>query len=430
MSIALANNKLTGANIATASALNLATYLAFQLCIINALGPGSETDAFVASSTIPQFILAVVGGSFTYVLVPMLSTKTTDEQRVYSWSLLYSSGCIFTAAALFLYATADFWLRLTVPGFSEASVSLALSLFSVQVLSLPLTAISAVQFALHQGRERFAIAEYKLFLGNVLAIAMVLYLIPSHGVYGAVWAAVCRLLFHCFLLNSELGTPTKVRGSFASLRDAFRRAKPLLIGSAYYRTEPVIDRYLLSNASAGLLTIYYLVDQVYAGTSQFLNKWLTSPVIPSLSKCHEAGQLESFRRIYLRTVLRNVATSLAILFALVLSAVVALAPVVELLGGKPSDWQNVWWVLVLLSGVLIGSAGGQIASAAFYARNDTTTPSKISIIAYTIFVPCKVFAFFQWGVPGLAIVASAYSLNNFLWQLALMSGKLPKERSQ
>jgi putative peptidoglycan lipid II flippase len=426
----LARNKFTSANIATASALNLATYLAFQLCIINILGPGPETDVFVASSTIPQFILTVVGGSFTYVLVPMLSIKTADEQRVYSWSLLYSSGFIFTLVALLLYATADLWLRLTVPGFSEASISLTLSLFSIQVLSLPLTAISAVQFALHQGRERFAIAEYKLFCGNALAIAIALYLIPVYGVYGAVDAAVCRLLFHCFLLSSELGAPTQVRGSLASLHDAFRRAKPLLIGSAYYRTEPVIDRYLLSSANAGLLTLYYLVDQVYAGTSQFLNKWLTSPVVPHLSRCYEFEQLGSFRKIYLRTVLRNVAISLAVLVVLVFTAFAALAPVVELLGGNPNDWQNAWWVMALLGGVLIGSAGGQIASAAFYARGDTKTPSQVSIISYTVFVPFKVFAFYRWGVPGLAIAASAYSLNNFCWQLAIMSGKLTIELPQ
>ena len=227
MRVPLTRAKLGSANIAAASAFNLATYLAFQLCIINALGPGSETDAFVASSTIPQFVLAVVGGSFAYVLVPMLSTKATGEQRTYAWCLLYSVGCIFMTAAAFLYVSADFWLRLTVPGFSEETISLTTSLFCVQLLSLPLTAISAVQLALYQSRERFAIAEYKLFLGNVLGIALVLSVLPTYGVHGAAWAAVCRLLFHCTLLMPELETPTKVRGSFVLLADAFRRAKPL-----------------------------------------------------------------------------------------------------------------------------------------------------------------------------------------------------------
>ena len=122
--------------------------------------------------------------------------------------------------------------------------------------------------------------------------------------------------------------------------------------------------------------------------------------------------------------------SLVILAVLVSGAVLALDAVLNLLGGEPSEWREVWWVMALLGGVLVGAAGGQIASAAFYARGDTTTPAKLSIIAYTVFVPCKVFAFFRWGVPGLAIVASAYSLNNFVWQLALMSRRLAKERDR
>jgi peptidoglycan biosynthesis protein MviN/MurJ (putative lipid II flippase) len=91
---------------------------------------------------------------------------------------------------------------------------------------------------------------------------------------------------------------------------------------------------------------------------------------------------------------------------------------------------------VALAGFLIGGASGQIAATTFYAMGDTRTPTRMSIITYSIYIPAKIIIFLRYGLLGLALVNSIYLLVNLTILVVLLEkfslpGKLnPQDTSQ
>ncbi len=65
---------------------------------------------------------------------------------------------------------------------------------------------------------------------------------------------------------------------------------------------------------------------------------------------------------------------------------------------------------------------GLITSSTFYAMGDTRTPTRMSIITYTLYIPAKVFGFLRYGLLGLAVVSSAYLFLNLVIQVLLLEG--------
>ena len=87
-----------------------------------------------------------------------------------------------------------------------------------------------------------------------------------------------------------------------------------------------------------------------------------------------------------------------------------------------------WWIMVALSGLLIGGCTGQVTSGAFYAMGDTRTPTMLFIVTYTVYIPIKIIVFLRYGVIGLAATTSLHLIINFLIQLVLLEmTHLPRE---
>jgi peptidoglycan biosynthesis protein MviN/MurJ (putative lipid II flippase) len=78
---------------------------------------------------------------------------------------------------------------------------------------------------------------------------------------------------------------------------------------------------------------------------------------------------------------------------------------------------------VLLGGLWIGGLLGSLTSSAFYAVGDTQTPTWMTVVLYTLYVPLKFWAFYRWGMEGLAISISGYYLLSVGIQLLLLYRK-------
>jgi putative peptidoglycan lipid II flippase len=78
----------------------------------------------------------------------------------------------------------------------------------------------------------------------------------------------------------------------------------------------------------------------------------------------------------------------------------------------PVAIEHLWWLLLLLSGVWVGGAAGQILSTSFYAQGDTRTPTLVGVAGFSVAIVLKVVAFRRYGIEGLAVAASLYYLLN------------------
>ena len=407
----------------TLSAVNIGISFLFQWYVLIQLGPGVETDALFSGMTIPQLVLAVISGSLMHVLVPLLAGESEDCLRHDAWGFLILIGGLFGLLAVLLYAAAPWWVPLTVPGFDGAAQALTVELTRIQLIGMVFAAINGVQWAAYHARQQFLWAEFTPILSSVFALLLLIWALPRFGVIAAAWIGVLRMSMQTLLLAPGMGIPVRPDLKGAAIQQAWQRIKPLLFGTAYYKTDPLVDRFLLSTASSGSLSLYYLGQQIYGAASQVLNKAITAPLVPVLSMFHKAGDKTGFRRVYYLKLLQVSAISLAGLLILGLFGQVLLAFLVGHGNVSAGNVAELWWIMIWLGGMFLGGAAGQITSTSFYTCGDTATPTRMSMLTYTAYIPGKIITFHYWGVAGLAIVTSVYYMANLSLQIYLLEKK-------
>jgi len=398
------------------SAANIGIAFLFQWYVITQLGPGIETDALFAGMTLPQLVLLVISGSLMHVLVPLLAGEEEDRLCHDAWGFLVLVGGLFSLLATILYMTAPWWVPLTVPGFGDAGQALTVELTRIQLIGMVFAAINGVQWAAYHARQQFVWAEFTPILASAFALLLLVWALPRFGVIAAAWISTLRMGLQTLLLAPGMGRPVRPDLKSVAIQKAWKRIKPLLLGTAYYKTDPLIDRFLLSTASSGSLSLYYLAQQIYGAVNQVINKAFAAPMVPLLSRRYKAGDKDGFRRAYRRKILQ---VGLISVSGLLILGLFGQAMLDLLIGHGNVSADNVgklWLIMLCLGGMFVGGALGQISSSAFYASGDTTTPTRLGIYTYTFYIPAKVVLFYHFGVLGLALSTSFFFLVNFLLQ--------------
>ena len=407
----------------TLSAANIGIAFLFQWYVLTQLGPGIETDALFAGMTLPQLVLAVISGSLMHVLVPLLAGEDEDRLRHDAWGFLVLVGGLFGVLATVLYVTAPWWIPLTVPGFDAAGKALTVELTRIQLIGMVFAAVNGVQWAAYHAKQQFVWAEFTPILVSAFALLLLIWALPRYGVVAAAWISTLRMGLQTLLLAPGMGRPVWPDFKSPAISAAWQRIKPLLLGTAYYKTDPLVDRFLLSTAGSGSLSLYYLAQQIYGAVNQVINKAIAAPLVPLLSKLHKAGDAEGFQQAYRRKLMQVGAISLV---SLLLLGLFGQAMLVLLVGHGNVSADNVkelWWILIWLGGMFVGGVAGQICSNSFYACGDTITPTRMSMLSYTAYIPCKVAAFYIWGLVGLATATSIYYMTNLSLQVYLLEKK-------
>jgi putative peptidoglycan lipid II flippase len=406
--------------LAALAGANILLSLLFQWYVITQFGVGIETDALFAGMALPQLILSVVSSSLTHVLVPLLATENELTFRQNAWGFFLNVSGLFTLLALTLFLTATYWVPWLVPGFSDSARVLTISLTRIQLVSMIFTASVSVLWSVYHARQRFIWVELSTLLSNVIALILILKLLAIYGITAAALVIVLRTALQVGLLIPGLGRWQRPEWNSSAMREAWRRIRPLLIGTAYYRTDPLVDRFLASMAPAGGLSLLYIGQQIYGVAGVVVEKALAAPMVPQLAIEADAGRWSAFRRIYRKRLLIVGGLTLLGYVVLLITGERLLNVLIGYGGVTAGNVQLLWLIMVALAGFVIAGAMGQITSITFYAMGDTRTPTRMSIITYTIYIPAKVLGFMYYGLIGLAVVTSIYLFVNLIVQILLL----------
>src|SRR3972149_2559662 len=95
--------------LALLSAASIGLTILFQWVVLTQVGPGPETDALFAGTTVPQLVLAVISASLTHVLVPLLAGENRERVRQDTWTFLALIVALFGLIAVVLALLASWW---------------------------------------------------------------------------------------------------------------------------------------------------------------------------------------------------------------------------------------------------------------------------------------------------------------------------------
>ncbi|WP_240494725.1 lipid II flippase MurJ [Vibrio breoganii] len=400
--------------LALLSSVNIVSVFVLQIVAFNIIGVSNETDALFLGLSIPTIILSITVTSLNNVLVPMLSGIGRAETKVIVSSMIVvlCGGAI--AVTILLALTIDFWIPVLAHGFDYETLLLAKKLTLVQLTSIPFSILYSIQWSLLNAKKKHIRAEAVPAMTSFIMFPIIVFAIFEIGIWGLAVAMPARVAIQSLVLLPYTQAISIKGFDLATVRIVLRRLKPLMLGSAYYKSEPVIDRSLLTSSNDGVLSMFYFSQQIYAALGQILTKAIVTPSIAKMAHHYHNQENLEFANVYRFTYKKL----LLICFAMSLLLIFIGKPILELVinfrGQSPEVVSENYFILLLLFGSFIGNLIGSLASGAFYAIGNTKLPSYVSMFTYTVYIPAKILVYLWYGVYGLAITVSLYSLLNVL----------------
>lgn len=413
------------------AALQLASSFLLQLIVLSLLGAGSQTDAWVAAQAVPLVVFSVLSVALQGAWQSRLATAT--EQQLWLSTQKTAQGqllLVFGGALLVLGGTAELWVRWLFPGFSEAQATIAVRMTRILLVGTLLNGQAALLTTALRARERFVGPEAVALGGSVGAILLAALTVPRFGIEAAAWVSLARSVCVCAILFWLAHRPAPSLVAAWHDHEGWKQSRPILIGSAFYKTGPLVDRFWSSLAPTGGMTLFNLVQTGMGALAMVLERSLCTPVTPQLARLAEGRDFATMRRLYRRSIAR---VSVAAGAALV--ALLALYPAWPHLAGPllkldAAASTTAWWLCVVLLGYLHPAAAGSVVVSSFYALGDSHTPVRVGIIGFTVSLALKAAGFLLAGLMGLALATAMHYMGNMLVMCWMLERRLNGLSSQ
>ncbi len=407
----MSENRRTALSLIVVSAASLMQIInQFLFFKVNAslYGATAETDPLWFALAIPTFLVAVVTGSLSYVLVPDLVAKFEDEkQQETAWQLASFIGLLTLLLSalitLLVWVFAEPICRLLyeqkIAGQQQDAVSLLRTL-SVQVVLTG--AISWAQAVLHS-RHQFAVAAVGGVVGTAAGLAVVFWY-GKYGIEVVAWAinlgSLVSLSIHLLPIVGRLGMP------FADTQNLLRLLAifwPLLLGAIFLKVSPLVDRVWASQLDPGSLTRINYADRIVMALLTVGTSSLSLIAFPQLAEHFASGGKSGFANHFALCFRRMLLLIVPIAVGVSVFSVMITSDLLE--GGMftAEDSQVVGKLVTVLMGMFIGASLGELLARGFYVLGDTRAPTLIGVVSLAVGLILKYILFQNFGIWGIAI---------------------------
>ena len=397
---------------------HLGVQFALQVVLARYFGASAEMDAYYAALALPTVLSAILTGSLAYAFLPVFVARRERAGPEAAWSMAMNFLVLLVGVSAALALAGTIWaspiVRHLHPGFSATQVGRTALLF--RVLSWLVLANSLVGYlqALHHSNQRFAVPAASGVVGTCVTLAYVVWRHEADGVVAVAWGVVIgsgvaiagqlRLL----LANRKYASWRLDPGTIRCLR----LVAPLILGAAYYRLDPLVDRYLASRLPESSIAYLGYAWRLVNALLIVSTSSLSIVVFPSLAK-HASLHDEQALRAEVAHAFRFLCFMLVpITLGLVGFSRIVVRDLFERGEFRPEDTTAVAMLLVIYLGALWGGGIGEIASKVFYAAGNTVLPVVIGVIGFTVGAGLKIALAPDRGVAGIAAATSAYYLLN------------------
>jgi len=383
------------------------------------LGAGPVADAFFVAFRLPNHFRAIFAeGAFNAAFVPSYARirEQGGAQRAglfadHIYTLLLASQIVLLAIALIFTPQV---LDVLAPGFSKdpERYQLAVTLTRITFPYLLLITLVTLHGGILNALQRFAAASAAPILLNIsLVVAMLLAaFFPTAG-HAAAWGVLISGVLQAMLVGGDAWwanawTHLRWPELDADVRQFFRALGPATVGSAGVQLALFADTIIASFLPAGAISALYYADRINQLPIGVIGIAAGTVILPEMSRRLAAGDTDGAMH----------AQSRAIEFTLLLSipclAAFAVVPDLIMRGlflrgaftaadAHAAGATLAAYAIGLLPFVLIRSA-----VATFFARGDTATPVKATLIAAAVNVAFKVLLMGPLAQVGLALATS------------------------
>ena len=385
------------------------------------LGSGPMSDAFLVALRLPNSFRAIFGeGAFNAAFVQRFAKVKTQEgpkaaadfaSRVFSWQM--AAQIVLLAVAL---VAMDWIVRALAPGFvaRPEQLDLAVRLSRIAFPYLIMTVVAIQLSAMLNANGKFAAAAaWSLFLNIAMMGTLACAAWFPNAAYAAAWgvflAGILQLVFIVWAAAREgLHLRIKRLRWTPDMRDFMRALGAATFGSASVQILLFVDTLIASFLPAGALTALYYADRINQLPMGTLGIALGTVLLPEMSV--RLAQKDDAAA----HAAQNRAAALGLLFTLPFVAAYFAVPL-TIMRGLFAHGAFQLDAAELAAAALVAYGIGlpafvliRVIAPSFYARGDTASPVRATVISVLVNIALK-FAFvwgLGFGAAGLALGTS------------------------
>ncbi len=407
----------------------LVVLFVFQLVLARQFGASAELDVFMAVQAIPLVVGSILAGSLGSVLIPQAHDLEQRHGREARETFLNRLGWVLLAGSVLLAVPLVIFpggvVQSLFSGFTETQLELASQLLLILAWLIPINTLTSYFYGVYHSRQRFFLPAAAGLVGPFVTVWLALWL-QEWGVQGIAWAVLGGGLAGILLLLPGFPRASPVHG--AHVLPAFKRFAlllwPLVLGAAYIRLDPLVDRHLLAGLSEGSISQLGYASRIITAAATLATSGLSVVVFPAMARHAASGEREQ-----LATELAHAWRFLCVVMVPCLGGIFLYSkPLVAVLLERgaftSTDTLAVSRLMCLYAGVVVATGVGDVAARAFFVTGSTRLPPLIGTLAFTLGVIAKFLVVSRFETEGLALVTSAYLLLSTGVMLILLGMRL------
>jgi putative peptidoglycan lipid II flippase len=381
-------------------------YIAF------AFGAGSQTDAYVAAFTLPDFLNYIVAGgaaSITFISIYtrfLAQKRDADAQKTFSIIITVMTA-VMIVGTIGTEIFAPQFVRWFVKGFSEPQIELCVFLTRILLPAQIFFYVGGVVSAVLLSHRLFLFPAFGPLIYNVFIIFGGV--IGGHKLgiaslaYGAVLGSIAGPFLASVIGAARIGTG--YRPSFDVMNPAFREwvklSVPLMLGVSLVTADDWILRHYAAGGVGDIARLNY-AKRLFAVPIAVLGQATGQASLPFFARLFNEKKLKEFASTVNDSVYRVAAAS----FLAAGWMMAAALPLIDLVyrRGKfllaDAQITAIYFFWFSLSLALWAAQG--LYARAFYAAGDTFTPMAAVSIVTLASLPVYSILFHAFGVVGLA----------------------------
>jgi putative peptidoglycan lipid II flippase len=406
-----------------------------DILIAQVVGAGSVADAFFVAFRLPNMFRRLFGeGAFNAAFVPLFARSLEEKGEAAARSFAEEAqAALFTfLLGLTLVALAAMpWIMLALaPGFRDSpeQFDLAVALSRITFPYLLFIALAALLSGLLNSLGRFAAAAAAPVLLNVLFIAALVFLVPEDAPqvdperpgYVMAWTvALAGVAQFALLAFSAKRAGMFLRPVRPKVTPALKRLwslmVPGLLSAGALQINLVVGT-IIATLEAGAVSYLYYADRVYQLPLGMIGIALGIVLLPALTRKIRSGQEEAA----MDQLNRGIEAGLFLTLPATAALMAIPWPIITVLFERglfdETASQATALALAVYAAGLPAYVLNKLLQPAFFAREDTMTPFKVSLLMVIANIGLSLLLFFKMGFVGLAL---ATSLSAWLGTLVL-----------
>ncbi len=393
------------------------------------LGSGPIADAFFVAFRIPNTFRRLFSeGTFNAAFVPFYSSeliKGKSKARAFANSVFNLLVFFLLTTTILIEIFMPGFVKIIAPGFTDdkEKMQLAINLTRLTFPFLLFISLASFLSAILNSHNKFAAAAAAPIILNILLILCLIFAnkigdkLVYYLSYTVSIAGLIQFIFLIFFVRKYYLPKSNFKIQInENIKSFFKRLLPSIFASGVTQINILVGTIIASFQASAVSYLYY-ADRIYQINLAIAGIAIGTVILPNLSKYVQTKNKSKISEIQNRALELSLFLSLPASFALI----VASEEITSSLFGYGSfdveSVKNSAKALFYFSLGLPAFSLIKIFSSFLFARNDTNTPFKISVLSVIINILISVIFFKE---VGFIIIPIATTISSWLNGIILM----------